>query len=342
MYREFYRLERDPFSLSPDPYFFYLTHQHREALSGLVYATCTHPGLTVLIGEVGSGKTLLLYTLRALLQKRNFSLALCVNPTFTPTEFYDFVMHAFGIECSSTLKSRQLIALEQKLRSNRAEGKRTVLIVDEAQRLSMQVLEEVRLLLNLETPREKLLDIIMAGQQELSEFLLQPELRQLKQRISFCCKLNPLSREEVSEYVHHRLMRAGLANPSIFLRETLDLIYSHTSGIPRLVNTLCDNCLRIGFAVQSPHITPSIVQEAAADLSLAPSSPSNRISQGSQEPPAVVVPEVAAKEPRARVSVPPSGSASGGNGITGRIPMESYAARQKSFGLFGSLMDRWK
>ena len=336
MYREFYGLERDPFSLSPDPYFFYLTHQHREALSGLVYATCTHPGLTLLVGEVGSGKTMLLYTLRALLQKRNFSLAFCVNPTYTPTEFYDFLLHALGVECSSTLKSRQLIALEEKLLSNRAEGKRTVLIVDEAQRLSMEVLEEVRLLLNLETPREKLLEIIMAGQQELSDFIQKPELRQLKQRISFCCKLSPLSRKELGEYVHHRLMRSGLSKTTIFPPATLDLVYSRTKGIPRLVNTLCDNCLRIGFAVQSAQVTVSIVQEAAADLSLLPGS-----SEESPELPAGVEEQVRS-EPPTRNAPKHGENSTNGNGISGMIPMESYAARQKSFGLFGNLMDRWR
>jgi general secretion pathway protein A len=334
LYREFYGLERDPFSLSPDPYFFYLTHQHREALSGLVYATCTHPGLTLLVGEVGSGKTMLLYALRALLQKRNFSLAFCVNPTYTTAEFYDFLLHALGVECASPLKSRQLIALEEKLLANRAEGKRTALIVDEAQCLSLEVLEEVRLLLNLETPQEKLLEIIMAGQQELSDFIQKPQLRQLKQRISFCCKLNPLTREELSEYVQHRLMRSGLQNASMFPQETLDLIFSRTKGIPRLVNTLCDNCLRIGFAIQSPQITISIVKEAAADLSLLAGSP-----EESHEVPAAVEAEILPhpdSNGRSRVH----GGAS--SGITGQGPMESYAARQKSFGLFGNLMDRWR
>jgi len=277
---------------------------------------------------------MLLYTLRALLQKRNFSLAFCVNPTYTPTEFYDFLLHALGVDCSSTLKSRQLIALEEKLLSNRAAGRRSVLIVDEAQRLSLEVLEEVRLLLNLETPREKLLEIIMAGQQELSDFLQKPELRQLKQRVSFCCKLNPLSREELSEYVHHRLMRSGLPNSTIFPPATLDLVYSRTKGIPRLVNTLCDNCLRIGFAMQSPHITVSIVQEAAADLSLLPGS-----SQEGHPLSAVIEPQVRS-EPRTPDALRHGDNTSNGNGISGRVPMESYAARQKSFGLFGSLMDR--
>jgi type II secretory pathway predicted ATPase ExeA len=336
VYREFYGFERDPFSLSPDPHFFYLTHQHREALSGLVYATCTHPGLTLLVGEVGSGKTMLLYTLRALLQKRNFSLAFCVNPTYSPAEFFDFLLHSLGVQCTSPLKSRQLIALEEKLLANRQEGKRTVLIVDEAQRLSMEVLEEVRLLLNLETPQEKLLEIIMAGQQELSDFLQKPELRQLKQRISFCCKLNPLTREELTEYVQHRLMRSGLSNSTLFPRETLDLVYSRTKGIPRLVNTLCDNSLRIGFAIQSPQITLAIVNEAAADLSLPAGT--SEVASGL---PAAIEAEVL-PAPKPHDAVPKSAHAANGSGISGRVPMESYAARQKSFGLFGSLMDRWK
>src|ERR1051325_10403015 len=146
-----------------------MTAQHREALSGLIYSVCTKPGLTVLLGEAGTGKTTLLYSLLGLLEKRRFCTAMCANPTLTRQEFYDFLMMKFRVDIQSTLKSRQLAAFEELLRRNRAEGRPSVLIVDEAQRLSGELLEEVRLLLNLETPREKLLEIIVSGPPELGD-----------------------------------------------------------------------------------------------------------------------------------------------------------------------------
>ena len=219
MYRGFYNLEKDPFRLSPDPAFMCMTAQHREALAGLVYSTCTHPGLTVLVGEAGTGKTTLLYSLLGLLEKRRFISVLCTNPTLTREEFYDFLMIKFGVDCGSSLKSRQLVALHEKLLRNRAEGRPSLLIVDEAQRLPTELLEEIRLLLNLETPREKLLEIIVSGQPELSEILARSELRQLKQRVSCICKLNALSLAELQEYLHHRLTLAGLPSPNLIPRE---------------------------------------------------------------------------------------------------------------------------
>lgn len=177
MYKKFYNLRQYPFSLTPDPQFLCMTVQHREALSGLIYGVCTRPGLTVLVGEAGTGKTTLLYTLMALLAKQKYPIVLCNNPTFTRNEFYDFLLAKLGIQCESTLKSRQLIALQDTLLRTRAAGRPAVLIVDEAQRLSAELLEEVRLLLNLETPREKLLQIIMSGQPELSGDLPESESR---------------------------------------------------------------------------------------------------------------------------------------------------------------------
>jgi general secretion pathway protein A len=268
LYQAFYHLRENPFCLSPDPSFMCLTAQHQEALSGLIYSVCARSSLTVLLGEAGTGKTTILYSLLELLENRKFVTALCTNPTLNREEFYDLLMMKFGVECSSSLKNRQLTALENVLRRNWADGHPCVLIVDEAQRLPADLLEEIRLLLNLETPKEKLLDIIIAGQPELGDILRRPELRQLKQRVSSICRLRSLSRDELKEYIDHRLTRAGLPNQKLFSESVIQQIYAYTGGIPRLVNSLCDGALQTGFALQSQVITAEIIQEVAKDLDL--------------------------------------------------------------------------
>ena len=308
-----------------------MTTQHQEALSGLVYSVCTRPGLTVLLGEAGTGKTTLLYSLLGLLEKRRFCTAMCTNPTLTRQEFYDFLMMKFRVDIQSTLKSRQLAGLEELLRRNRAEGRPSVLIVDEAQRLSGELLEEVRLLLNLETPREKLLEIIVSGQPELGEILRRPELRQLKQRVSSVCKLKPLTPEELREYIYHRLTRAGLPNQALFPEATVDAINEYTQGLPRLINSLCDGALRIGFALQAPQITPAIIEEAAKDLDLTRFFTQQHLVE--DDDPAILIQSLSTNGHHGR-----NGSASGDT----QMPLENYAARQKSTSFLGNLMDRWK
>jgi general secretion pathway protein A len=268
VYKDFYHLKNEPFCLTPDPHFVYLTQQHREALSGLVYSVLSRPGLTLLIGEAGTGKTTLLYTLRMLLEKRQYCVTLCVNPMLEPAEFYDFLLSKLLGRTPPTPKSQQLLALEQVLRENHANNRSSILMIDEAHRLPLGLLEEIRLLLNLETPREKLLEIILAGQPELSDVFRRPDLRQLKQRVSYVCRLNPLSSDELREYIRHRLSRAGCEDTAVFPEASIRAIYHYTSGIPRLVNTLCDNCLQIGYALQARQISEEIIQEAARDLDL--------------------------------------------------------------------------
>ncbi len=342
-----------------------MTVQHQEALSGLIYSVCTRPGLAALMGEAGTGKTTLLYSLLGLLEKRQFVTALCTNPTLTREEFFDILMIKFEVDCQSSLKSRQLAALEQRLRQHRTEGRPSVLIVDEAQRLSPELLEEIRLLLNMETATEKLLQIIVAGQPELGEILRRPELRQLKQRVSCICNLRPLTMEELREYLHHRLTRAGLPGQTLFSEETLVLIYRYTHGIPRLINSLCDSALQTGFALQSPRITTAIIDEAARDLELAEreAAPApaviNELTRVAASTVAATAP-VAAATALPSNGVPKIGAANGGeangrngsngthgsNGVTSKypaqVPFDNYVSRQKSMGFFSSLLERWK
>jgi general secretion pathway protein A len=314
-------------------------------LSGLIYSVCTRPGLTVLVGEAGTGKTTLLYTLLEMLEKRGFITAMCTNPTLTRQEFYDLVLMKFGVECASLLKSRQLGALEESLRRNRTDGRPSVLIIDEAQRLSTELLEEVRLLLNLETPREKLLEIIVAGQPELSEILQRPELRQLKQRVSCICRLKPLTLEDLAEYLHHRVTRAGLPTQSLFAGDgMIELILEYTDGIPRLVNSLCDSALRTGFALRSTRITTAILEEAAKDLDLL-----RMVREPLDIPRRAAAATALLETPPAPPAPPtPSGnlvSAHAGNGhvvFQARVPLEAYQTRQKNLGFFSNLMERWK
>lgn len=342
MYQAFYRLKDHPFRLTPDPAYVWFAAQHREAFSGLVYSICTRPGLAVLMGEAGTGKTTLLYTLTDLLERRNYVIARCNNPTLSREEFYDLLLTELGVECASSLKSRQLRALEEALLRYREAGRSAVLIVDEAQRLPLELLEEIRLLLNLETPREKLLQIIMAGQPELGAVLGRPELRQLKQRISVICRLEPLSAEELREYLQHRLSRAGLPEQKLFPEEVIGLIYKYTQGIPRLVNCLCDATLQTGFGLQSSLVTAAIVEEAAGDLGLLdPDDGRAKEDLSSTDPPKVIPMPAVSREAQPSHALPQNSL--NGNGMAdARIPLEGYASRQKNLGFFGQLLDRWK
>lgn len=329
MHTEFFGLKQDPFRLTPDPAFICMTVQHREAFAGLVYSACTRPGLTVLAGEAGTGKTTLLYMLLGLLEKRGCTAAMITHPTLSRDEFLDFVLARFGVACPSVLRSRQVIALEEALMRNRKAGRPSILIVDEAQRLTTEVLEEIRLLLNIETPEQKLLDVVIAGQPELTEVLRRPEMRQLKQRVSSFCKLQPLTRGEVGEYIDYRLAQAGLPNQKIFPEPSIDLIYQYSRGIPRLVNTLSNSALQTGFGLQSRTVTPSIVREAAGDLDLLPPPPASSNGHGAPPPDSESLNEAPLPAPEESFAV-------------GRVPLESYANSQATLGFFADLVSRWK
>ena len=269
MYESFYRFNGSPFRLSPDPAFLYFSGQHREALAALTYAALTHAGLTVLLGEVGTGKTTMLYSLVDILRRQRFRVALITNPKLTSEEFYDFLLLDLGVTCESPLKSRRLAALRETLIESWRVGRRVVLIVDEGQCLSPEVLEEIRLLGNLETPTEKLLDIVIAGQPELASTLSGYDLRSVKQRVSRICRLTALDAGEVRSYIDHRLKQVGLPETDDLRPGGVPVIFEYSSGIPRVVNNLCDSALQIGFAQRAAVIDEEILREVALDLELA-------------------------------------------------------------------------
>jgi type II secretory pathway predicted ATPase ExeA len=266
MYREFYGLRDIPFSLTPDPRFLYFTASHREVMANLHYGIQHGKGLIVATGEVGTGKTTML---RAMLARLDRSVLTCYifNPGLTVSEFYHYIATSFGVTQYAS-KSDLLMKLGRLLMTRHARGLRSVLIVDEAQGLAPELLEEIRLLLNFETYTEKQLQIILAGQPELRQVLNHPGLRQLKQRISLRCEIKPLRADEVPVYIRARLKTAGATRLDLFTADAVALIHRASEGIPRLVNNICDNALLNGFAVGAKQITPKVIAEVVEELDL--------------------------------------------------------------------------
>jgi len=266
MYLQFYGLRDIPFSLTPDPRFLYFTASHREVMANLSYGIQHGKGLIVTTGEVGTGKTT---ALRAMLTRLDRSVlsSYIFNPGLTVPDLYQQMAADFGLG-KYTSKSDMLMKLGKMLMMRHSRGLRTVLIVDEAQGLSNELLEEIRLLLNFETYTEKQLQIILVGQPELRQLLNSPELRQLKQRISLRCEIKPLRADEVSGYIRARLKVAGASRLDLFTADAVAMIFRASEGIPRLVNNICDNALLTGYAMNARTIAPGIIAEVAEALDL--------------------------------------------------------------------------
>ena len=271
MYKPFLHLTRNPFDLTPDPNFFVPTRRHNEALAALYYGVRWGKDLVVVTGEVGTGKTLLLRCLLRLLKgSQDIAYAYIFNGRLSPTEFLQYILSDFGLPASGRSKSQLLLDLRQFVLSRRSRGLTTVLIIDEAHHLSENILEEIRLLSHLETVDDKLLQIILVGQPELDEKLDKLGLRQLEQRIALRSRLAPLDAEDTREYVRRRLQFAGADQRSdaIFPAVTMEGVYRHSKGLPRLINTVCENALVVAFAQQRDVVTPEIVENVAREFRL--------------------------------------------------------------------------
>jgi general secretion pathway protein A len=270
MYRKFYALTRKPFEVSPDPYFYYPTQHHNEALAMLTYGVQEKKGFVVVSGEVGTGKTLLVRCLLDGLTQHRVAFAFVFNPVLSVIDFLTLLLHDLGVPARSQSKIELLSLLNHHLLLRSRRGEATALIVDEAQLLSFELLEEIRLLTNLETSLFKLLQIVLVGQPELEAKLDSPQLRQLKQRVAMRYRLAPLDLQNVRGYILRRLELAGANSraTSIFPEESFLAVHRYSRGIPRLINTICENCLISGYSRQTKQITPAIVEEVSSDLCL--------------------------------------------------------------------------
>lgn len=268
MYNEFFGLDKNPFNMTPDPAFLYLTKQHREALAGLTYAILDRKGFLALSGMAGSGKTTLLAWVLQKLPRGRIQSSVILNPTLTREEFLELAMLGFGLPNIPANKAQRLWVLQKFLVKGKQEGKVNVLVIDEAHKLNPDLLEEIRLLGNFEHADEKLLQILLVGQSELDKVLSRPDLWQLKQRISVRLLLEPLSPKEVGHYIQHRWRVAGGKSPAPFSPEAITNITSWSQCIPRLINSICDNALILAFAEESSNVSADHINASARDLGL--------------------------------------------------------------------------
>jgi general secretion pathway protein A len=268
MYKSFFGLKESPFRVNPDPRYLYLTKEIEEALAGLMYGIKTRKGFVTLIGEVGTGKTTLVNRLLDWLNQQQIRTAFIFNTRVNTTQLLEFVLAEFEIACESRSKSQQLMRLNHWLLERHEAGETAVLIIDEAQNLTYPVMEEIRLLTNLETATDKLLQIVLSGQQELDEKLKLPQLRQLRQRISVRCTTSPLTNEQTHEYVAERLRIAGANGQPIFSAKAIDVIHKYSHGIPRVINLLCEHALTGAYVEEQRPIEPPLVEEVAREFQL--------------------------------------------------------------------------
>jgi general secretion pathway protein A len=284
MYKKFYNLKQNPFEITPDPAFLFASEKHKEALTALYYGVLGRKGFVVMTGEVGTGKTLLVRSLLQMIKSQYMACSYVFNCNLDATDFLRMVAFDFGLPCSGKSKGELLVELNSYLLTCHQKKITAVLVIDEAHHLAAEVLEEIRLLMNLETAQEKLLQILLAGQPELDAKLDSFGLRQLKQRIAVRCQLEALNREETMAYIENRLRIAGCEGSqakNLFPADTVAKIHRYSGGIPRLINLVCENALLVGCDSQARRITPDILDEIACNFRLtdvgpAPQEPSEK------------------------------------------------------------------
>jgi general secretion pathway protein A len=269
MYENFYGLRERPFDLTPNPRFIYLSGCHLEALSVVHYGIVGRKGITLVVGEAGTGKTTVIRTALEAIAQPTARCVYLSNPTLTRAEFYEFLAASFGLTVEAGgSKARFLLEFERLLVQRNKVKDLTALVIDEAQSLSLELMEEIRLLANLETLTDKLLPVVMAGQPELADVLDRPELRQLKQRVALRADLAPLGVRQVAAYVAGRIRKAGGDPLNVFTKDAVVLIHTRSSGIPRTISVLCDNAMLAGYASSVKPIGPDIIDEVARDFRL--------------------------------------------------------------------------
>src|SRR5579883_2486501 len=268
IYNAYFGLSQNPFNISPDPHFLYRSPQHEEALANLIYGVRSRKGFIVLTGEVGTGKTTMLECLRDYLDSQRIEFAFIFNSRITPDQFFEMVAYDFDLQCDRKSKTDVLFALHQLLVNQAERGRTCVLIVDEAHNLEWNVLEEIRLLGNLENRQGKLLQIVLSGQPELDRKLDAPNLRQLKQRIVLRCNLQPFTLRDAVEYIESRLAKAGMPDQKVFSEELMAEVHLRSQGIPRVINAICDNLLLTAFAMERKSCTLEMLDEVCRDMRL--------------------------------------------------------------------------
>jgi general secretion pathway protein A len=266
MYEAYYGLQEKPFGITPDPRYLYLGKTHQEAFAHLLYGLRNRVGFIAITGEIGAGKTTILRTLCTQLEETSYRLALIFNPRLTPIGLLQSINTEFGLPG----RRRSLVGLVQELNQFLLEenhaGRTPVLIVDEAQNLAPAVLEQIRLLSNLETERDKLIQIVLVGQPELADQLARPNLRQLNQRIVVRCRLDPLDDEETAAYVQHRLQVAGRSDGALFAPAALREVHRRSIGFPRLINIICDRALLVAYAEGRGQVSARDIRQAAREI----------------------------------------------------------------------------
>ena len=269
MYKKFYGFKEKPFEIAPDPAFVYLSEVHKEALAHLQYAIQEGKGFSVITGEVGTGKTTLIRKLLSNIDINSIRTCYIFNPIMDSIDFLNYICNDLGIALDGiNTRGHIVTALHNYLLQCFTKNEKVFLIIDEAQSLDTNLLQEVRLLTNLETAKYKLLNVILLGQPELNQTLAEPQFRPLKQRITSRFHLRPLTFNETNEYIHYRLKRAGSRNLRIFDNSAIKEIYNYSKGIPRLINIICDNALLTGFSQDTNRIGKNIIKNVIGEIEL--------------------------------------------------------------------------